>query len=57
MPGVNFIDTADAYYDGKSEEIVGRAMKGRRQDWVLATKVANAMARTRTGAACRANGS
>jgi aryl-alcohol dehydrogenase-like predicted oxidoreductase len=41
--GINFIDTADAYYDGKSEEVVGRAMKGRRQDWVLATKVANAM--------------
>jgi aryl-alcohol dehydrogenase (NADP+) len=43
--GVNFIDTADVYNDGKSEEIVGRAMKGRRQDWVLATKVANPMGR------------
>jgi aryl-alcohol dehydrogenase (NADP+) len=41
--GINFIDTADVYYDGKSEEVVGRAMKGRRQDWVLATKVANPM--------------
>jgi aryl-alcohol dehydrogenase (NADP+) len=41
--GINFIDTADAYNDGKSEEIVGRSMKGKRHDWVLATKVANAM--------------
>jgi aryl-alcohol dehydrogenase-like predicted oxidoreductase len=41
--GINFIDTADAYNEGKSEEIVGRSMKGKRGDWVLATKVANAM--------------
>ncbi len=41
--GINFIDTADVYNEGKSEEIVGRGMKGRRGDWVLATKVANAM--------------
>ena len=41
--GINFIDTADAYNEGKSEEIVGRSMKGRRGDWVLATKLANAM--------------
>jgi aryl-alcohol dehydrogenase-like predicted oxidoreductase len=41
--GINFIDTADAYNDGKSEEIVGRSMKGKRHDWVLATKIANAM--------------
>ena len=43
--GINFIDTADVYNDGKSEEIVGRSMKGRRDDWVLATKVANPMGR------------
>jgi aryl-alcohol dehydrogenase-like predicted oxidoreductase len=41
--GINFIDTADVYNDGKSEEIVGRSMKGRRHDWVLATKLANPM--------------
>jgi aryl-alcohol dehydrogenase-like predicted oxidoreductase len=41
--GINFIDTADVYNEGKSEEIVGRGMKGRRGDWVLATKVANPM--------------
>jgi len=39
--GVNFIDTADVYNEGRSEEIVGRAIKGRRDKWVLATKVAN----------------
>jgi aryl-alcohol dehydrogenase-like predicted oxidoreductase len=36
--GINFIDTADAY--GESEEILGRALKGRRDDVVLATKFA-----------------
>jgi aryl-alcohol dehydrogenase-like predicted oxidoreductase len=36
--GVNFIDTADVYSTGESEEIVGKALKGRRQDVVLATK-------------------
>ena len=39
--GVNFIDTADAYADGRSEEIVGRAIKTQRDDWVLATKLGN----------------
>ncbi|HSL67294.1 MAG TPA: aldo/keto reductase [Actinomycetota bacterium] len=37
--GVNFIDTADVYSDGVSEEIVGRGIKRRRDDVVLATKV------------------
>jgi aryl-alcohol dehydrogenase (NADP+) len=36
--GINFIDTADAYSRGESEEIVGKALKGRRVDIVLATK-------------------
>ncbi|ALV45147.1 aldo/keto reductase [Arthrobacter alpinus] len=36
--GINFIDTADVYSDGESEEIVGKALKGRRDDVVLATK-------------------
>ena len=35
--GVNFIDTADQYQDGGAEEIVGRAIKNKREDWVLAT--------------------
>lgn len=37
--GINFVDTADAYSHGESEEIVGKALKGRRDDVVLATKV------------------
>jgi aryl-alcohol dehydrogenase-like predicted oxidoreductase len=37
--GINFIDTADRYSNGESEEIVGRALKGRRGNIVLATKV------------------
>jgi aryl-alcohol dehydrogenase-like predicted oxidoreductase len=36
--GINFVDTADIYSNGESEEIVGRALKGRRDDVVLATK-------------------
>ena len=36
--GINFIDTADAYSHGESEEIVGKALKGRRDSVVLATK-------------------
>ncbi|WP_075289927.1 aldo/keto reductase [Pararhizobium arenae] len=36
--GINFIDTADIYSRGESEEIVGKAIKGRRDDIVLATK-------------------
>lgn len=41
--GVNFIDTADVYNEGVSEEIVGRAIRAKRAHWVLATKVANPM--------------
>ena len=36
--GINFIDTADVYSHGESEEIVGRALAGRRESVVLATK-------------------
>jgi aryl-alcohol dehydrogenase (NADP+) len=45
--GINFVDTADMYAWGESEEIVGRALKGRRDDVVLATKVFNAMGEDR----------
>lgn len=41
--GINFVDTADMYSQGESEEIVGKALKGRRDDVVLATKVHFAM--------------
>lgn len=36
--GINFVDTADVYSAGVSEEITGKALKGRRDDVVLATK-------------------
>jgi len=36
--GINFIDTADVYSQGESEEIVGKAIKGRRDELVIATK-------------------
>jgi aryl-alcohol dehydrogenase-like predicted oxidoreductase len=39
--GVNFLDTADAYGVGKNEELVGRAIRGRRDRVILATKFAN----------------
>ena len=35
--GVNFIDTADVYNRGVTEEVVGRAIKRKRADWILAT--------------------
>jgi aryl-alcohol dehydrogenase-like predicted oxidoreductase len=41
--GINVIDTADVYARGESEEIVGKAIKGRRDDIVLATKFHGAM--------------
>src|ERR671913_138876 len=37
--GVNLFDTADIYSDGESEEVLGEAIKGRRDDLLLATKV------------------
>ncbi len=39
--GVNFFDTADGYTDGESERILGRALEGRRDGAVIATKVTN----------------
>src|SRR5258707_14789770 len=41
--GINFIDTADAYNGGKSEQVVGRAISNNRPHWILATKLANQM--------------
>jgi aryl-alcohol dehydrogenase (NADP+) len=43
--GVNFIDTADVYSEGESETIVGKALKGRRDKLVLATKFFGPMGR------------
>ena len=59
--GFTFVDTADVYTEGRSEEIVGRAMLGRRDAFVLATKLGNAtgpgahergLSRRRTMRAC-----
>ncbi|MEU6731929.1 aldo/keto reductase [Streptomyces physcomitrii] len=41
--GINFLDTADMYSRGESETIVGKALKGRRDEVVLATKFHGAM--------------
>src|ERR1700741_1675563 len=41
--GVNFIDTADAYSNGNSEVVVGRAISNNRPGWVLAPKLPNPM--------------
>ncbi|MBG0788854.1 MAG: aldo/keto reductase, partial [Anaerolineaceae bacterium] len=37
--GINFFDTADIYGDGHSETLLGQALKGRRQDFVIASKI------------------
>ena len=41
--GINSIDTADMYSLGESENVVGRALQGERDHWVLASKVGNRM--------------
>jgi myo-inositol catabolism protein IolS len=37
--GVNLLDTAEAYGDGHGEAVVGQALQGRRDKWIIATKV------------------
>jgi aryl-alcohol dehydrogenase-like predicted oxidoreductase len=55
--GINFVDTAEVYSDGESERIVGKALKGRRDEVVLATKVRpRALAATRDAAAFAVGG-
>lgn len=41
--GVNFFDTADAYADGQSEEMLGRLLGARRKETIVATKAGNRM--------------
>lgn len=41
--GINFIDTADVYDRGHSEEFIGRTLKGKRQQAIIATKFGNPM--------------
>ena len=48
--GVDFLDTADIYGTGESEEFLGRALKGRREQVVLATKFGMKMDEERHGA-------
>src|SRR6266545_4067650 len=44
--GVTYFDTADSYFDGRSEDYLGRALKGKRDKVIVATKFGN---RTGTG--------
>ncbi|MDP1741799.1 aldo/keto reductase [Polaromonas sp.] len=39
--GINFIDTADVYNEGRSEAVLGKILAGQRHDWVLASKLGN----------------
>ncbi|MFC1894148.1 aldo/keto reductase [Chloroflexota bacterium] len=41
--GINFVDTADIYDQGRSEEFVGKAVKGKRQEVIIATKFGSAI--------------
>ncbi|WP_254274673.1 aldo/keto reductase [Haloarcula marina] len=47
--GINFFDTANMYSTGESEEILGKALEGRRDEFVVATKVYNQMAQRPNG--------
>ena len=52
--GVNLLVTSDAYGSGVNEELVGRAIKGRRKEFVVATKFGNLALAGRTGGAAPA---
>jgi len=52
--GVNFFDTANNYGHGLSEEYLGRALRGRRRDAIIATKFGNASTMQQRGASRRA---
>jgi aryl-alcohol dehydrogenase-like predicted oxidoreductase len=45
--GINFLDTADQYNSGASEEVTGEAIRAHRDEWVVATKLANPMGKGR----------
>jgi aryl-alcohol dehydrogenase-like predicted oxidoreductase len=47
--GINYLDTADLYDAGVNEELVGKAIKHRRNDIILATKVGNKWKEDKTG--------
>ncbi len=44
--GINFVDTANAYNEGRSEEVLGRLVRPDRGWWVVATKLANPMGKS-----------
>src|SRR4249920_2324397 len=48
--GINFFDTADCYGAGQSEEFLGKALKGRRQKVIIATKFGIKMGEGKEGA-------
>jgi aryl-alcohol dehydrogenase-like predicted oxidoreductase len=55
--GINFVDTADGYSAGESEEIIGQALQnGRRDNVVLAAKVHGAMGADQTSRVTREGG-
>jgi aryl-alcohol dehydrogenase-like predicted oxidoreductase len=39
--GIDFLDTSDAYGNGRNEELIGRAVEGRRHEYVIASKFGN----------------
>src|SRR6516225_10497734 len=48
--GINFFDTADVYGSGQSEEFLGKALKGRRNKAIIATKFGFKMGEGKEGA-------
>lgn len=54
--GINFVDTADRYSAGESETIVGKALRGRREEVVLATKGTSRWGTAPTAAAAHGAG-
>jgi aryl-alcohol dehydrogenase-like predicted oxidoreductase len=53
--GINYVDTADAYSEGHSEQFIGAAVQGRRDDWFVATKAGIASDGTNRGLGRKAN--
>ncbi|WP_227936720.1 aldo/keto reductase [Alkalihalobacillus deserti] len=47
--GINYFDTADLYNEGLNEEIIGKVLKGKRQDLILATKTGNRFEKGKDG--------
>jgi aryl-alcohol dehydrogenase-like predicted oxidoreductase len=51
--GVNFVDTADVYSEGRSEEMIGEALSGQRAQWIIASKVGLRSNETGSGSGSR----